>query len=67
MIQTLPIVYLLWYNDIWRDFLFTQKLQLLKGEKLHEEQEKVITAYYCYFSSNCTVFFYYFGRLYKSA
>lgn len=57
MIQTLPIVYLLWYNDIWRDFLFTQKLQLLKGEKQHEEQEKGITAYYCYFSSNCTVFF----------
>ena len=38
MIQTLPIVYLLWYNDIWRDFLFTQKLQLLKGEKQHEIQ-----------------------------
>jgi len=52
MIQTLPIVYLLWYNDIWRDFLFTKKLQLLKGEKQHEEQEKGITAYYCYFSSN---------------
>lgn len=32
-----------------------------------KNKKKGITAYYCYFSSNCTVFFYYFGRLYKSA